>query len=85
MKFNDYEVDKLATDDYDFTRFTDSGAVVISRIYNDNGFIMIDGHVGGFDNTTFKVINYNNDGFILECSDNSDITENTLYNVRVRF
>jgi len=48
-------------------------------------FITMDGKVAGFDNTTFKVIYFNNDGFILECSDNSDITENTIYNIRVKF
>lgn len=84
LKFKDYEVDKLGTDDYDYIKFSDTGTVIINKVYNDNGFIMIDGSVTGFDNTTFKVINYNKDEFILECGDNSDITENTVYNIRVR-
>jgi hypothetical protein len=78
------EVDKLGSGDYECTRFTDTGAVIINRIYNDNGFIMIDASITGFDNKTFRVISYNTDGFILECIDNSDITENSIYNVRVR-
>jgi hypothetical protein len=45
---------------------------------------MIDGHVDGFDNTTFKVIHFDNSEFILECSDNADILENSIYNIRVK-
>lgn len=84
LKFKDYEVDKLGTDDYDYTKFADTGNVIISKVYNDNGFIMMNGSVSGFDNTTFKVINYDKDEFILECGDNDDIAENTVYNIRVR-
>ena len=78
------EVDKLGSGDYECTRFTETGDVIINRIYNDNGFIMVDASITGFDNKTFRVISYANDGFILECTDNSDITENSIYNVRVR-
>ena len=84
LKFMKYEVAKLSTDDYDLVKFTDTGNVIINRVYNDNGFIMIDAQIDGFDNKTFKVVYFSNDGFILECTDNSDIFENTIYNIRVR-
>ena len=84
LKFMKYEVDKLSTDDYDLVKFNDTGNVIINRVYNDNGFIMIDAQIDGFDNKTFKVVYFSNDGFILECTDNSDIFENTIYNIRVR-
>jgi hypothetical protein len=84
FKFMDYKIDKLSSDDYDYTTYADSGTVMINRVYNDNSFIMVDAHIDGFDNTSFKVINYTNDEFILECGDNSDIAENTIYNIRVK-
>lgn len=85
LNFRDFEVDKLGSGDYECTKIADSGAVVISKISNENGFIMVDAHIDGFDNTTFKVINFSNEGFILECSDSEDITENNIYNIRIRF
>lgn len=84
FKFIEYEVDKLSTDDYDLVKYTDSSQVIMNRIYNDDGFIMMNAHINGFDNTTFKVVYYTNDCFILECTDNSDIFENTIYNIRVK-
>jgi hypothetical protein len=85
FKMKKYLVDKLSTDDYELVKYADSGTVLMNKVYNDNGFIMMDAHIDGFDNTLFKVVYYSNDGFILECTDNSDIFENTIYNVRVRF
>lgn len=89
MKFKmmKYMVDKLGTDDYDLVKMADTGLVLMNKVYNDNGFIMMDAHVEGFETVTniFKVVYYSNDGFILECTDNSDIFENTIYNVRVKF
>lgn len=81
---HDYEVDKLSTGDYQYTKFSDSGKIIINKIYNEDGFIMLDAHVDGFDNTIFRVINFSNDGFTLECSDNADIMENNIYNIRVK-
>lgn len=83
MNYKDCEVDKLSTDDYDFTKYTDSGKVVINKIYNSDSFIMVDAHVDNFDDKTFKIIYYSNEGFILECTDNSDVMENIIYNIRV--
>ena len=87
MKFKlmKYMVDKLGTDDYDLVKFADTGTAIINKVYNDNGFIMVDANIDGFDNTLFKVVYFSNDGFILECTDNTDIFENDIYNVRVRF
>ena len=85
LKFMKYDVDKLSTDDYDLVKYADTGNVIINKVYNADGFIMMDGHVDGFDNKTFRVVYYSNDGFILECTDNSDIFENSIYNIRVRF
>ncbi|HTB32836.1 MAG TPA: hypothetical protein VK808_12465 [Bacteroidia bacterium] len=84
FKFRDYKVDKLSNSDYDYTTYPDSGQVIINKITNDNGFIMVDAQVDAFENKTFKVINFNNDEFILECTDNDDIAENTIYNIRVK-
>ncbi len=84
-KLMKYDVDRLSTDDYDLVKIADTGQVIINRVYNSNGFIMMDAHVDSFDNSTFKVVYYSNDGFILECTDNSDIFENTIYNIRVKF
>jgi hypothetical protein len=85
LKLLKYDVDKLSTDDYDLVKYADTGIVIMNRVYNDNGFIMMDARIEGFDNKLFKVVYYSNDGFILECTDNSDIFENTIYNIRVRF
>jgi hypothetical protein len=79
-----FQVDRLSTDDYDVVKFADSGSITINRVYNDNGFIMIDANVQNFDNKIFKVTYYSNEGFTLECTDNSDIFENTIYNIRIR-
>jgi len=85
LKLMKYDVDKLSTDDYDIVKYADTGMVIMNKVYNDNGFIMMNAHIDGFDNTTFKVVYFSNDGFILECTDNSDIFENSIYNIRVRF
>jgi len=87
MKFKlmKYMVDKLGTDDYALVKFADTGMAIINKVYSNNGFIMVDARIDGFDNTIFKVVYYSNDGFILECTDNTDIFENTIYNVRIKF
>ncbi len=86
MKFlmHDYEVDKLATGDYEYSKYADSGKVIITKITNDNGFIIVDASVEGFSNTSFKVIYFTNTEFILECTDNDDILENSIFNIRVK-
>ena len=87
MKFllHDYEVDKLATGDYEYSKYADSGKVMITKITNDNGFIMVEATVDGFPNSSFRVVYYSNSEIILECTDNDDILENSIYNIRVRF
>lgn len=84
-KMTKYEVDKLATDDYDFVAYHDTDVVLMNRVYNENGFIMMDARIQGFDNHIFKVIYYSDSGFTLECTDDSSILENAIYNVRVKF
>ncbi len=85
FKLKSYDVDKLNTDDYDLEKTPDTLTVIINKVYNDNGFVKIDAQVDNINVTKFKVVYYTNDGFIMEGTDNSDIFENTIYNIRVRF
>lgn len=82
--FHDYEVDKLATGDYDYSKYADTGRVIISNISNDNGFIKVNAMVDGFSNSTFRVVYYSNSEVILECTDTDDIFDNTIFNIRIR-
>ncbi len=79
-----YEVDKLGSSDYEYSKFADSSKVIINKVTNDNGFIMLEASIASFDNTSFRVIFFSNSEMILECTDTSDITENAIYNIRVR-
>ncbi|HEX3025086.1 MAG TPA: hypothetical protein VHP12_07730 [Chitinophagaceae bacterium] len=76
--FYAFEKYKLAGSDFDFEKKIFSGSVQLQNVYNENGLIMVTAKIDGVDNTTFRVISFTDNQFIISYKDGERI-----YNYRI--
>jgi len=76
--FYAFEKYKLAGNDFDFEKKIFSGSVQLQNVYNENGLIMVTAKIDGVDNTTFRVISFTDNQFIISYKDGERI-----YNYRI--
>ena len=77
--FQTYEKIAVAGIDADLERSNYSKNIKISKVYNENGMIMMNGAIAGSNGDTFRVINYTNNGFTIVSRDGD-----TIYNFKVK-
>lgn len=68
-QFQSLDQYKMSQRDADIEHFTRNRSVAISKIYNESGLIMLNAKIDGEDNSTFRVIGFNNIDFTLVYKD----------------